>query len=102
MRGLSALAVVVYHARAYAGYGPEATTYSGMERVYSELADLGQYGVSAFIVLSGFSLGISVARSGEDRIPKGFMSYIRRRAHRILPPYYTAYALFLLLIISIP
>lgn len=59
-----------------------------------------QYGgtsVSIFIVLSGYCLMIPVARNSSLEIEGGFWSYLYRRARRILPPYYAALAIALLL-----
>lgn len=60
-------------------------------------AGVGQDAVAVFIVLSGYSLTLPVARAGW-RISDGALGFYRRRAWRILPPYYAAMALSLLLI----
>lgn len=57
----------------------------------------GHFAVSVFIVLSGFSLMLPVARRGNN-MPWSVLSFYWRRARRILPPYYLALALSLLLI----
>ena len=49
----------------------------------------GQLAVVIFIVVSGFSLGLAPARSG-DRLKGGAAGFFRRRAWRILPPYWVA------------
>jgi peptidoglycan/LPS O-acetylase OafA/YrhL len=46
------------------------------------------FAVDVFIVLSGFCLILPVARSGGLR--EGVISFFRRRARRILPPFYAA------------
>ena len=56
----------------------------------------GHFRVTVFIVLSGFCLTLPVARSGELR--GGARRFFARRARRILPAYYAAVALSLLLI----
>jgi peptidoglycan/LPS O-acetylase OafA/YrhL len=53
----------------------------------------GRFGVVFFIVLSGFSLMLPLARSSSLRLVGGFRNYIYRRAKRIAPPYYAALAL---------
>jgi peptidoglycan/LPS O-acetylase OafA/YrhL len=55
----------------------------------SVLALLAHYAVDVFIVLSGYCLMIPVARSGGFA---DFRVFVRRRALRILPPYYAALA----------
>jgi peptidoglycan/LPS O-acetylase OafA/YrhL len=48
-------------------------------------------------VLSGFVLTIPVARTPDLSLPGGLAQYIKRRARRILPPFYSAFLTFLLL-----
>ena len=50
----------------------------------------GHFAVDIFIVLSGYSLMIPVARDGSSFLRGGIAGYIKRRAKRILPPYYAA------------
>jgi peptidoglycan/LPS O-acetylase OafA/YrhL len=49
----------------------------------------GQLAVVVFIVVSGFSLGLAPAQNG-DRLKGGASGFFRRRAWRILPPYWAA------------
>ena len=60
----------------------------------------GRHSVVFFIVLSGFSLMLPVSRAGAGELVGGFWSYIKRRAKRIMPPYYTALLGSLLLIVA--
>lgn len=57
----------------------------------------GHLAVSVFIVLSGFSLMLPVARN-DYHLPWAIRGFYWRRAHRILPPYYLAMGLSLVLI----
>ena len=57
----------------------------------------GHYCVDVFIVLSGFCLAMPVVR-GNGQLQGGAINFFRRRARRILPPYYLAFGLSLLLI----
>ena len=57
----------------------------------------GHFGVSVFIILSGYCLMLPVARSPDGLIPGGSQAFLWRRARRILPPYYAALMLALLL-----
>lgn len=52
----------------------------------------GNIAVAAFIVLSGFCLQLSLFTRGNGRITN-LKDYFRRRAMRILPPYYAALAI---------
>jgi peptidoglycan/LPS O-acetylase OafA/YrhL len=57
----------------------------------------GHTAVNVFIVLSGFSLMLPVARSATYELRGGLRPYFVRRARRILPPYYAALALSLVM-----
>jgi peptidoglycan/LPS O-acetylase OafA/YrhL len=86
LRGLAALYVVVYHVslRAFPGYPDDGAPFWAGWFVY------GRFAVLVFIVLSGFSLALSPARAGWHL--DGIAAYARRRARRILPPYWAALA----------
>ncbi|WP_275779271.1 acyltransferase family protein [Streptomyces coacervatus] len=90
LRGLAALYVVLFHCwlLTFPGF-PENSGPSWLGwLMYGRLA------VVFFLVLSGFSLAISPARKGWQQ---GSVSrFLRRRAWRILPPYWAALALSLL------
>jgi peptidoglycan/LPS O-acetylase OafA/YrhL len=87
LRALAALWVVTSHIAltAPAAVTPYIEAYSA------------HYAVALFIVLSGYSLMLPVARR-DLRLDGGAWAFYRRRARRILPPYYAALALSLLLI----
>jgi peptidoglycan/LPS O-acetylase OafA/YrhL len=88
IRALAALFVVVHHMylAVYAGFpdnnGPAV------------LAPLlyGHFGVAVFIVVSGFSLGLAPAKRGWHLGRGGYWTFMRRRAWRIIPPYWAALA----------
>lgn len=91
LRGLAALYVVLFHCWLY--------TFPGYPRSSAPpwLGGLmfGRLAVVFFLVLSGFSLAISPARHGWR--PAGIGEFLRRRAWRILPPYWAALAMSLLI-----
>src|SRR5215467_12520140 len=84
IRGLAALFVVLNHIfeRAWPGYPGNPAPFWAAWMVY------GRGAVAMFIALSGFSLGLSPARSGWRF--KSIATYAHRRAWRILPPYWAA------------
>jgi peptidoglycan/LPS O-acetylase OafA/YrhL len=84
IRGLAALFVVMNHIylRAWPGYPVVRAPFWAAEFSY------GRFAVVVFIVLSGFSLGLAPARSGWRFDSVG--TFARRRAWRILPPYWAA------------
>jgi GT2 family glycosyltransferase/peptidoglycan/LPS O-acetylase OafA/YrhL len=95
LRALAALFVVFHHA--WLTIWPDLL-YPRLPAV-GRLAlgfAFGHFGVAVFIVLSGFCLGLPVARAGA--LPGGARRFFRRRARRILPPYYASVALSLLLV----
>jgi peptidoglycan/LPS O-acetylase OafA/YrhL len=84
VRGLAALFVVVNHVflRAFPGYPVDHAPFWAAPFIY------GRFAVVVFIVLSGFSLALAPARRGWrlDRLAQ----FARRRARRILPPFWAA------------
>lgn len=98
LRALAALTITVYHAYLYTGRRGEAERNLPSLKVLS----LGDFAVPMFIVLSGFVLMLPVARTATLVFRGGHWDFFRRRARRILPPYYAAIALFLVMIAVIP
>jgi peptidoglycan/LPS O-acetylase OafA/YrhL len=99
VRGLAAVYVVLYHASVptWAG-GP----LPGKMQTFIKFLTYGHFSVAVFIVLSGYCLMMPVAQSSDFSLRGGFVSYIKRRARRILPPYYAALAICLALIAVVP
>jgi peptidoglycan/LPS O-acetylase OafA/YrhL len=90
VRGLAALYVVVNHIflRAFPGYPADTAPFWAAWFIY------GRFAVVVFIVLSGLSLTLAPARHGWRL--DGLSRFARRRAWRILPPYWAALGLSLL------
>jgi peptidoglycan/LPS O-acetylase OafA/YrhL len=84
VRGLAALYVVVNHIfeRAFPGYPADHAPFWAAGFIY------GRFAVVVFIVLSGLSLSLAPARHGWRLESVG--RFARRRAWRILPPYWAA------------
>ncbi len=94
LRALAALYVVVSHIMSTIWpFQPP----SGLVGLLTNPLGYAHYAVSVFIVLSGFSLMLPVARK-DYQLPWGAWGFYWRRARRILPPYYFAMGLTLLLI----
>lgn len=112
MRGLAALFVVLAHALAF--NIPESASAAGgvfstggvVDRALYQMVDaaiiVSRYAVVTFIVLSGCSLMLPVARSQEGNLPGGLRNYAMRRARRILPPYYATLIISLVLLAVVP
>jgi peptidoglycan/LPS O-acetylase OafA/YrhL len=90
IRGLAALFVVVNHTylRSFGGYPRITAPWWAGWFIY------GRFAVVLFIVLSGFSLAVSPARTGWQLDSVG--KFARRRAWRIVPPYWAALTFSLL------
>lgn len=92
VRGLAALTVVLFHltlSTAPDSAGPVIRTLN-VPILHGYLA------VPVFLVLSGFLLATPVVTNGLA-LRGGVSGFLRRRALRILPPYYAAYVLDMLL-----
>nr|WSY54077.1 acyltransferase [Streptomyces sp. NBC_00886] len=91
LRGLAALYVVLFHCWLYTfpGY-PDSSAPPWLDVLM-----FGRLAVVFFLVLSGFSLAISPARHGWRS--DGVVQFLRRRAWRILPPYWAALAMSLVI-----
>jgi peptidoglycan/LPS O-acetylase OafA/YrhL len=100
MRALAALLVFLNHAYAQA-YDPVKEQHAtGIFAPLEYVMVVGHLSVTIFIVISGFCLALPVlAASGE--LPGGALAFMKKRARRILPPYYGAVALCLALIWTI-
>ena len=91
LRGVASFYVLVFHAM-----GVKISDTSRLPvplRWLGSVFGRGHYGVVVFIVLSGFSLMLPMARAASTELNGGFVGYMRRRARRIMPPYYAALAL---------
>jgi len=84
MRAMAALYVALFHALLviwpFGGPNPP---------LYLRWADYGHYGVTVFIVLSGFSLALKPAMSGAKKIAS-YWRFMAKRALRMIPPYWVA------------
>ncbi len=98
LRGLAAFYVVLHHAFLEVAAVKNWLPPRWVEN--TRWAWNGQIAVQTFIVLSGYCLMIPVARAG--RLKGGRLNFIKRRARRILPPYYMALALSLAVTFIVP
>jgi peptidoglycan/LPS O-acetylase OafA/YrhL len=102
LRGLAALYVVFFHAYFEMNWRFDGGGLPKWALRAAVWMTQGHYAVAVFIVLSGYCLMLPVARSADGQLRGGFWPYIKRRARRILPPYYAALALSLLVIATVP
>jgi peptidoglycan/LPS O-acetylase OafA/YrhL len=91
---LAALYVVAHHLYLAVYDGFPANTGPA---VFTPLL-YGHFGVAIFIVVSGFSLGLAPAQRGWRLGRGGYWTFMRRRAWRIIPPYWAALAVSVALV----
>ncbi len=106
IRGLAALYVMLYHvimmAREMFQGNQNSSCLHGLNFLFYYIFGYGNFAVGVFIVLSGFSLMIPVARDPMLRLRGGLQEFAKRRAKRILPPYYAAAGICLILLALLP
>jgi peptidoglycan/LPS O-acetylase OafA/YrhL len=100
IRGYSALIVVIYHALLFTYYNNTITESLFLDKLFS-IIKLGYLSVGVFIILSGFCLAIPVVNN-ELNFKGGIRRYIKRRFKRIIPPYYIALTLSIVIILMFP
>ncbi len=102
VEGLRALAAyVVYINHAYAQtWNPSHLFPPSFLSLFTYSLVAGHLSVTVFIVISGFCLMLPVVRAG-NQLRGGASAFFKRRARRILPPYYGALAFCLLAIFTI-
>ena len=97
LRGLTAFYVLVYHLVTVLTVQWGVVYPPAVQSVVSWMMPA-HAAVAIFIVLSGYCLMLPVAKASDKQLRGGFGEYLRRRARRILPPYYAALVLSLLAI----
>jgi peptidoglycan/LPS O-acetylase OafA/YrhL len=94
LRGIAALYVVLYHILSqYSPDLPLARHLSPAVYYGTWWMRYGHWAVVVFIVLSGYCLMMPVAQSRTGTLRHGVIGYLKRRAWRILPPYYVVLAI---------
>jgi peptidoglycan/LPS O-acetylase OafA/YrhL len=101
LRAVAALYVLIHHIwltvwpiqyNRFPGQGPVQSLTTWL--IY------GHFSVTVFIVISGFCLGLPIARKGTAGW-HGALNFYLRRARRILPPYYASLILTVLLTLTV-
>lgn len=102
IRGIAAFYVVLHHAYSTLGHHGNG---AGLPRSLALLTNwlaFGHTSVAIFIVLSGYCLMLPLARRNTAIFPEGTLSFLKRRAWRIAPPYYAALVFSLICIALSP
>lgn len=100
LRALAALVVYVNHAYAQSWNPMQDQFPTGPLSLFTYSLVAGHFAVSVFIAISGFCLALPVIDNG-GMLRGGTKDFFKRRARRILPPYYAALFLSLGLIWTI-
>ena len=94
LRALAALYVLFHHILLYVNSGLPHFHFISLPGLFI----FGHFAVDVFIVLSGFCLMLPVLRN-HGVLRGGAWEFFRKRARRILPPYYAALAISLVCIV---
>src|ERR1700683_757665 len=97
LRGLAALYVMLHHAWLTVWTDPR-TFPGGRTGLLTDWLAFGHLAVTVFIVLSGFCLAIPVVQSN-GVLSGGPKRFFKKRARRILPPYYFSLTLSCILLL---
>jgi peptidoglycan/LPS O-acetylase OafA/YrhL len=97
IRGAAALYVLIHHGTLQV---TDSGDRSGFVTVFRSMFEYGRFAVDIFIVLSGFCLMLPVVRNG-GVLKSGALDFYKRRSLRIVPTYYLATLLSLLLIFTV-
>ena len=97
LRAVAALYVVLHHCILQTYTPDNMNTLTGLKKIFVAVFMQGHLAVNLFIVISGFSLMLSVIKN-DYSFKKGTLDFFKRRAIRILPPYYFSLICSLLLI----
>jgi len=93
LRGLAALYVVLGHLAFEEPLGLPTFVHRCLV-----ILEQGHFAVDVFIVVSGFCLMLPVLQSQDNQLRGGIKGFFWRRSRRILPPYYAALIISLLVI----
>ncbi len=97
LRGLAVLMVLVYHCWVHTIRAPILVAVGRYRVDVTAPLHYGYLGVNLFLLLSGFCLTYPLVREGKIGVRLDPARFFRRRAWRILPPYYVALTAFSLL-----
>jgi peptidoglycan/LPS O-acetylase OafA/YrhL len=100
VRALAAVYVVLHHIWLEIWPVEFQVAPTGLAALLTSWLGYGHFAVSVFIVVSGFCLMLPVVRNG-GVLKGGYLKFIKRRAWRILPTYYAALAISLLLVFTL-
>ena len=102
IRGLTAFYVVLHHTCRNYWNPAHKNEFPFWLRRLVDFTSFGQAAVAIFIVLSGYCLMMPLLQSNTTVLRGGLVEYFKRRATRILPVYFAALGVTLLLIALIP
>src|SRR4051812_44058637 len=95
IRGLASLYVLLHHVWGELAWSPLAEKLPLLFDWRGQWLAYGHFAVVVFIVLSGYTLMLPIARAAQGHLNGSFLAYVKRRARRILPPYYASLTVYL-------
>jgi peptidoglycan/LPS O-acetylase OafA/YrhL len=96
LRALAIIAVFYVHGRAFWVSSDDA---HGLSLILDRIAAQGSAGVDLFIVLSGFCMAYPLTRGGHGLLATvGPLRFLKRRAIRLFPAYYTTLVLLVIML----
>jgi peptidoglycan/LPS O-acetylase OafA/YrhL len=98
IRGISAIYVMLFHLN-YIVVGSLPFDPPVTYRALTDWIRYGDFRVAAFFVVSGYLLMIPPTRTPGWLLPHGTAAFLKRRAERLLYPYYAAFALSVILFV---
>jgi peptidoglycan/LPS O-acetylase OafA/YrhL len=102
MRGVLMFQVLLIHVRLALFYPMNGGTVASWFRWATLWTLPAFYSMGVFFVISGYCLMLPVARSEEGRLRGGVGQYLKRRARRLLLPYYAALTLSVAAVYLLP
>ncbi len=90
IRGLLTVAILLAHVRTTLTYIPLKAMHTSLFAASTLWMWPAFFSVGLFVAMSGYVLMLPVARSSNGWYRDGVLDYLRRRARRMLPPYYLA------------
>lgn len=100
LRASAAIFVLVHHTMMMAYPIRSDVTLGGPMGLVFGWVVQGHFGVTVFIALAGYSLMLALATK-DGQLSGGFWTFMRRRAWRIIPPYWIALALTIVLVVTL-
>jgi peptidoglycan/LPS O-acetylase OafA/YrhL len=102
IRGLLTIAILLAHVRTTMIYTPLKSVNDELFKASTVWMWPAFYVVGMFVAMSGYCLMLPVVRTRDGSMRGGTSDYLRRRARRMLPPFYAAMIISLIVSFLVP